>query len=353
MNKYVKDMIEVDGALGEGGGQILRSSVALSAITGTPVSISNIRANRKKPGLMRQHFAAISAAKEICDAAVKGLELHSTALTFKPRGIHAGDYEFAIGTAGSTSLVLQTILLPLLLTEGPSTIRLEGGTHNPMAPPFDFVNQCYVPQLRKMGANLQLELERYGFVPAGGGAVFATIEPITHWRALDLTDRGECVARNVHAISSGIPNSIVVRELKRIQSKTDWPWKDLHADADVTSGGPGNVVLIQLQYENVNASFSGFGKIGRRAETVAMDALKQARVYMDSDAPVCEHLADQLLLPMAITAFRDQVISRFVTHVMSSHTETHIALIKQFMDVTIEVVGHATDRIEIVVRPGA
>lgn len=353
MNNRLKDMIEVDGAFGEGGGQILRSAVALSAITGTPVGISNIRAKRKKPGLMRQHFAAISAAKEICDAAVHGLELHSTALTFEPGAIRAGEYEFAIGTAGSTSLVLQTILLPLLLAENASTIRLEGGTHNPMSPPFDFVDQCYVPQMRKMGANLQLKLERCGFVPAGGGAVSARVEPISRWRALELVDRGESVSKSVRAISSGIPKSIVARELKRIQSKTDWPWTDLHADADVKSGGPGNVVLIGMEYKNVNASFAGFGKIGRRAETVAMDALKQARVYMDSDAPVCEHLADQLLLPMAIAAFRNQVAGRFVTHILSSHTETHIALIKQFMDVSIDVVEHATDRIEIVVRPTA
>ncbi|MFC1758489.1 RNA 3'-terminal phosphate cyclase [Planctomycetota bacterium] len=346
-------MIEIDGSFGEGGGQILRSSVALSAITQTPIVVTNIRANRRKPGLMRQHFAAISAAKEVCAAKVEGLELHSTALTFDPGKIRSGNFHFSIGTAGSTSLVLQTVMLPLLLAEGTSCVRLEGGTHNPMTPPFNFISKCFVPQVARMGADVDLSLERYGFVPAGGGIVTARINPIERWRPLELTERGEAESRAVRAVSSGIPKSIVRRELKQIQAKTDWPWTEFSAEPDVVSGGPGNVVSIELQHANVGAVFTGFGRVGRRAEVVATDALKEARVYMESDTPVCEHLADQLLLPMAIAADRGKTTSRFVTHVVSSHTETHMDLIKRFMPVSINVKSHAKDRSEITVSPKA
>ncbi|MCA9211685.1 MAG: RNA 3'-phosphate cyclase, partial [Planctomycetales bacterium] len=225
-------MIEIDGSVGEGGGQILRSSVALATITGTPIVITNIRANRKKPGLKRQHLAAINAAAEICDARTSGLELHSTTITFEPHCIRSGEYSFSIGTAGSTSLVLQTVLIPLLLGDGPSTVRLEGGTHNEWAPPFDFLEHCYVPMLVKMGADVAVRLERFGFYPAGCGRMVANIKPVDEWRSLELLDRGQLVNRQVRAISAKLPASVADRELKRIRSKTNWPKAEFVADAD-------------------------------------------------------------------------------------------------------------------------
>ena len=158
--------------------------------------------------------------------------------------------------------------------------------------------------------------------------------------------------RRVRALSSGIPANVAARELKKIQSKTNWPWKELLANTNVRSSGPGNVLFIELEYENVAAIFTGFGKIGRRAESVASGALKEARMFIDSETPVNEYLADQLLLPMAIAADRAKLQSRFVTHIVSGHTETHIDLLQRFLDVSIEVLREDDDgRIEIVVSP--
>lgn len=162
-------LIVIDGSEGEGGGQVLRTSLALSLITGKPFRIENLRAKRDKPGLLRQHLTAVHAAVQVGDAAVEGASLGSTALTFVPRALRAGDYSFAIGTAGSTMLVLQTVLLPLVLAGGSSTLELEGGTHNPSSPPFDFVERAFLPLLRRMGAEIEIELVRPGFHPAGGG----------------------------------------------------------------------------------------------------------------------------------------------------------------------------------------
>ncbi len=171
-------MLTIDGSFGEGGGQILRSSLALSLLTATPFRISKIRAGRSRPGLMRQHLTAVRAATEVGDAEVSGAEIGSTEVVFRPKAIRGGDFAFATGGAGSTTLVFQTVLYPLLLgTDAPSTLRFEGGTHNPMAPPFDFLNEAFLPQLAKMGANVALALTTHGFYPAGGGVWTATISP--------------------------------------------------------------------------------------------------------------------------------------------------------------------------------
>ncbi|HEU4776782.1 MAG TPA: RNA 3'-terminal phosphate cyclase, partial [Telluria sp.] len=170
-------MIELDGATGEGGGQVLRTALTLSMITGQPFRIMNIRANRSKPGLLRQHLVAVQAAAAVCDAAVTGGELGSRALTFMPQVIKAGDYQFAINSAGSCTLVVQTLVPALLFADGPSTVRISGGTHNPMAPPVEFLQRAYCPLLARMGAQVDLKLVRAGFYPAGGGVVTASVVP--------------------------------------------------------------------------------------------------------------------------------------------------------------------------------
>src|SRR6185369_9596371 len=184
-------LVAINGAEGEGGGQVLRTALALSLITGTPFRIDNIRAKRKSPGLLRQHLTAVNAAAEVGGASVDGASLGSASLTFVPRAIRAGEYSFAIGTAGSTMLVLQTILLPLALADGNSTIELEGGTHNPAAPPFDFVQQAFLPLLRRMGAEVEIELVRPGFYPAGGGRIIVKIAPAKRLGRLEIESRGE------------------------------------------------------------------------------------------------------------------------------------------------------------------
>jgi RNA 3'-terminal phosphate cyclase (ATP) len=187
-------VIEIDGAAGEGGGQVLRTALALSLLTRKPFRIVNIRAKRNKPGLLRQHMTAVEAATRVGDAAVEGVALGAAALTFVPKTLRGGAYSFAIGTAGSTMLVLQTVLLPLALAPEPSTIDLEGGTHNPAAPPFEFIDQAYLPLLRRMGAEISIELLRPGFYPAGGGRIRVSVTPAAQLGRLDLEQRGEIAA---------------------------------------------------------------------------------------------------------------------------------------------------------------
>ena len=170
-------MIEIDGSQGEGGGQILRSSLSLAICTQRPFRIANIRANRDKPGLLRQHLTAVKAAAEICGGEVIGAEIGSRELTFKPGALKGGDYSFAIGTAGSSTLVLQTVLPPLLTAAEPSVVRISGGTHNKGSPPFDFLQRAFLPLIARMGARVELELLSYGFYPKGGGVIVATITP--------------------------------------------------------------------------------------------------------------------------------------------------------------------------------
>src|SRR5215510_1529252 len=183
-------MIEIDGASGEGGGQILRSSLSLAICTGQPFRIANIRANREKPGLMRQHLTAVKAAAEVCAGEVDGAELGSRALTFRPGKLAAGDYSFAIGTAGSCTLVLQTVLPPLLLATETSSIRITGGTHNKGSPPVDFLARAFLPLINRMGPKVNLELVRHGFYPRGGGEIRVDIVPSTKLEPITLLERG-------------------------------------------------------------------------------------------------------------------------------------------------------------------
>jgi RNA 3'-terminal phosphate cyclase (ATP) len=199
-------MLTIDGSMGEGGGQVLRSSLALSLLTSTPLRIGKIRAGRARPGLMRQHLMAVHAATTISDAEVSGAELGSTELTFRPQAIRAGDYRFAIGGAGSTTLVFQTILLPLLLgASAPSTLCFEGGTHNPMAPPFEFLQRVFLPLLARMGARVEVSLSRHGFYPAGGGRWSATVHPAARLARLDLLERGAVHTQSAVALCASVP----------------------------------------------------------------------------------------------------------------------------------------------------
>ena len=170
-------MITIDGSKGEGGGQVLRSSLSLSMVTGQPFRIKNIRAGRAKPGLLRQHLTCVRASEAVCNATVEGAELGSKEIVFRPGAVQPGLHTFAVGTAGSAMLVLQTVLPPLMLATETSTVTVEGGTHNDHAPPFDFLEHAFVPLLRRMGARVDLILDGYGFYPAGGGRVVATISP--------------------------------------------------------------------------------------------------------------------------------------------------------------------------------
>ncbi len=323
-------MITIDGSEGEGGGQILRTSLALSLVTRRPVRMTNIRAGRAKPGLLRQHLTAVEAAGAIGAAEVSGAVLGSKELEFHPGAVTPGEYRFAVGTAGSATLVLQTVLPPLLTASGVSTLTLEGGTHNPMAPPFDFLARSFAPLIRRMGAGLELELTRPGFFPAGGGQFLARIEPTKCLGQLDLLERGTMLQQRAWAVLSKLPDEIGRRELEVVRAVLGWGVEHGTIETVARPVGPGNVVLLELEAEHVTAVFSGFGERGRSAEDVARGAAEQARAWLDSGVPVDEHLADQLLLPMALAGG-----GSFRTGKPSLHSVTNAAVIEQFLPVQV------------------
>ncbi len=328
-------LVLIDGAKGEGGGQVLRSSLALSLITGRPVRIDNIRAKRAKSGLMRQHLTAVQAAAEIGAAQLNGASLGSSRLTFTPTQLKAGEYHFAIGTAGSTMLVLQTILLPLLLADGPSRVILEGGTHNPMAPPYDFIERVYLPLLNRMGGQVTASLVRAGFYPAGGGRCVIDITPTQQLGRLDLLERGPLLKRSVRAVVAQLPRHIAERELHQVLSALDWPEECGCIEALSGTASPGNVLMAELTFEGITEVFTAFGERGKPAEQVADDLLSQVQTYLTTDAPIGEHLADQLLLPLGLATHQGATPSTFLTSPLSDHVTTHIDVLHQFLDLKI------------------
>lgn len=324
-------MLTVDGAQGEGGGQILRTALALSLCVNQPFRMINIRARRRRPGLQYQHLAAVHAAAQVSAADVSGATKDSLQLTFKPGRVVAGDYRIDIGTAGSTTLVLQTILPALMLAESYSTVIIEGGTHNPMAPPFEFMQYALLPLLHRMGAGIRLELLRPGFAPAGGGLIKAGIDPTVALRPLNIDKRGRILQRRAEVLLANLPEHIAKRELAvivRLMSLSD---EDVHYKVDTRAAGPGNVVLIMIQSAELTECFSEFGKKGLPAERVAQRAVQTAKDYLQADVPIGRYLADQLLVFLALAGG-----GRFVTMRPSLHTLTTIAVIKSFISIAIE-----------------
>ena len=328
-------MITIDGSQGEGGGQIIRSSLALSLVTGKPVTIENVRAGRKKPGLMRQHLAGLRAAKQISEAEVEGDEIGSKRVTFQPGSVKPGEYRFSVGSAGSTTLVLQTVLPALMLADAESSIELQGGTHNPFAPPFDFLAKAYLPLLRRIGPVVELGECQPGFYPAGGGSFRATVRPANRLQGADFLERGKLIGQRVRALVSNLPWHIADRECKEIERKTNWPPKCFVREQVKGSPGPGNAVMIELQYEHVTEVFVAFGEVGKKAERVASQVLRAARDYMAAEVPIGSYLADQLLLPMGLAAHRGHPGS-FRTLPLTKHSTTHIDVLRRFLDVTID-----------------
>jgi RNA 3'-terminal phosphate cyclase (ATP) len=324
--------IQIDGSEGEGGGQILRTALTLSMCTGKPIQIRNIRAKRKTPGLMRQHLTAVNAAAAISGAGVNRAQVGSTELSFNPGKVQGGDYNFNIGTAGSCTLVLQTVLPALLMAEQESRVVITGGTHNTMSPPFHFLQRAFIPLLRRIGAKVELQLKRFGFYPAGGGEITATIKPSTQLVPLHLVNRGERVKAYAESYFAALPAHIAERELAVVKEKLAWGDEQLLMKKINRNQGPGNVLLITLEHEHVTEVFTGFAERGVAAEVVAKGAVLAVQKYIANDAAVGAYLADQLLLPMALAGGGSLTASEW-----SQHAETNAKVIKQFLPIKIEV----------------
>ncbi len=349
-------MITLDGSQGEGGGQILRTALALSVVSGRPFRITRIRARRPKPGLMRQHLACVEAAARIGSGTVEGATLGSQELTFQPGAIAPGRHEFKIASAGSTMLLLQTILPPLLLADAPSEVVLEGGTHNPFAPPFPFIERAFLPLLRRIGFDVDAALERAGFYPNGGGRCCIQIRPrLSGSRRGDEADSGSSGAPfrlltsaatelTATVCLAGLPQNIAERELAVVRQRLALPPERCVVEEHPDAFGPGNTLHVVAEADGFANVFTGFGAPRVRSEQVAEEAVRAAQSFLASGAAVDEHLADQLLLPLALARG-----GSFITTEPSGHTRTNIEVIGEFLPnrIAVEPAGPAQWRITV------
>jgi RNA 3'-terminal phosphate cyclase (ATP) len=317
-------MIKIDGSEGEGGGQVLRTSASLSLVTGEPFQITNIRGKREKKGLMRQHVTSLEAACAISSSECDGLAVGASEITFRPGAIKSGNYKFAVGTAGSTNLVLQTILPALIFADGPSHIILDGGTHNLMAPPFDFIERTFLPIINRMGPIVSAKLVRHGFYPQGGGRIEIDIDPAPLKR-INCVDRGALRSVTGTAFIAGLPFDIADREVKAARKALDWEEGAIGVRQLPEDQGPGNILILEAAYENVSEVVAGFGKFGLKAERLAKTAANRMKGYMASKAFAGPYLADQLLLPFALAGG-----GSFTTVKPSQHALTGAELIEKF-----------------------
>jgi RNA 3'-terminal phosphate cyclase (ATP) len=336
-------LIEIDGTRGEGGGQILRGALALAVATGRGFRITDIRKSRPRPGLMRQHLTAVQAAAEICDAHVDGAEVGAMALTFEPGAVRAGNYDFAIGTAGSCVLVLQAIAPALARLAAPSRVAISGGTHNPMAPTFEFLRDSLAPQLRVIGWSIDYALTRHGFYPAGGGELVATFAPVGAPQRLVLVERGERISHAARAVVANLARKIAARELAVLCTRLTWE-VDPRAIVGVTdSAGPGNFVEAVIRYANVTAVATSIGERERSGDQVANSCADAMQRYLRSTAPVDEHLLDQLLVPLALTAGGELRATGW-----TPHAEAQRDLLRTWFEQDLEVIRR-DDGVRVVV----
>ncbi len=340
-----KELITIDGTVGEGGGQVLRSSLALSLVTGQPFRITGIRAGRPKPGLARQHLTAVRAAAEVGQAKVMGDEVGSTDLTFVPRGVKAGDYNFAVGTAGSATLVMQTVLPALLTADGPSSLVMEGGTHNRNAPPYEFIEQAFLPLINRMGPTVKAVLKRPGFEPAGGGLFTVDIQPCEKLVPLELCERGELEKCEVRAVVAHLDESIGQKEVRAAVRRLNWAEVDISVERADHAKCPGNVVLVTAHLKETTEVTVGFGRYGARASKVGNEAGVAMKHFVESGAAVGRRLADQIILPLALAGG-----GRFTTLPLSKHSATQIEIIGKFLAVEVDITEEDRGRVEVAIK---
>jgi RNA 3'-terminal phosphate cyclase (ATP) len=329
-------MIEIDGALGEGGGQVLRSSLTLSVMTGQDLRISDIRAKRQKPGLRPQHLKAVQAAAEICGASVEGNSIGSQEITFLPGEVKAGKYRFDIGTAGSTSLVLQTVLLPLSRAAQPSTVTITGGTHVPWSPCYHYLDLQYLPFLWQMGLDVHLRMEQAGFYPRGGGKIRCAIEPAEKLSPLQLTERGRLLEIRGMSAVANLARNIATRQRRQVIGRLGrrFPLNDIRV-ADLPAPSPGSLILLLAEFEKSKVCYFALGKKGKSADRVADDAIREFEAFVATDGVIDQYLADQLLLPLAFA----EGVSELHTSQVTEHLVTNAAVIRAFLPVEISISG--------------
>ena len=329
------EKIHIDGGQGEGGGQILRTSMALAALLRRPVEIDNIRANRSQPGLKTQHLAGVKALARITEAETKGAHMHSTSLTFTPRTIKAGRYRFEITTAGAAGMLFGAVLPVLLYASESSEVVVTGGTHVPFSPPYHYLEKVFLPGLQKMGGSVNLQLGRWGFYPRGGGEIRAHVKPCRRLHGLQLAERGQLKSLQLTAFSSvSLPEHIAQREIAYLEMHLYEHEDKLKAKSSTCqASSPGNFVFLEADYEAAAAGFSALGERGRPAEEVAAEAYRHFKDFEKSAATVDSHLADQLILYAAL-ANGD---SFYITEKVTGHLTTNSDIIQKFLPVKIDM----------------
>lgn len=331
-------MIKIDGSFGEGGGQVLRTSLSLAALTGCAVQIENIRANREKPGLRPQHLTAVMAVAQICGAEVDGASVGSDELVFKPHAIRPGSYEFDVSkiqaSAGSVNLVLQTILWPLIFAEKKSHIVFKGGTHVPFAPTFNYIADIFLPTVAEMGLICDYRLVKAGYYPIGGGETRLEIRPVDELKPIDLSKLTEPISLELISAVSNLPDSIAERQMNEATERLQE--RDLTSAVDIKqypSPGKGTFVFISSNAGPVHAGFQSLGELKKRAEKVADEACDDLFAYLDSEMALDKHLADQLIIPMALAKGN----SKFTTSEITLHLLTNISVVEKFLDVRFHI----------------
>ncbi len=350
----VPDMVRIDGSFGEGGGQILRTSLALSCALGRPVEITNIRKARSKPGLRPQHLTAVMAAAAVTGADVRGASLSSTELQFRPGRTAGGTYHFDVagkqGSAGSTSLVLQTILLPLCFAQAGSAVIVRGGTHVPWSPPFHYVSTVAGPLLSRLGVRTEYAIETWGWYPLGGGRISALIAPVPALRPLVMTDRGRLLRVSGISASSNLPAHVAVRQRDRARSVLRG--QEIDASIEILrapSPGKGSILFLVADFERVAAGFSGLGAIGKRAEEVADEACGSLLSHLRAEGALDPHLADQVVPWLAFC----RGASEFTTSRITRHLLTNLWVVRQFLEIDARVEGEEDGEGRVLVRPPA
>jgi RNA 3'-terminal phosphate cyclase (ATP) len=351
-------MLLIDGAYGEGGGQLLRTSLALAVILNRPIRIKNIRAGRKNPGLAAQHLTSVYAAAAICQARLSGDHLGSTQLTFAPQTPPGpGSYNFDVaevregGSAGAATLVLQTILLPLALAAGPSTVMVKGGTHVAWSPPFHYLRDIYLPMLARLGFEVTADLLAWGWYPAGEGEI--KMEIPGHARIDTGTgdsqwlERGPIKQITGLAVASSLPAHIAQRMADRATTLLETAGLPISIQPQrVRSTSPGAGIFLTAEYESSRAGFSAIGRKGKPAEQVAEEAVEALLAFHQSDGFLDAHLADQLILPLALS----NRAYTYSTQTLTEHTLTDIWVVEQFMGHIVEV-DRKNNLIHFISRP--
>lgn len=353
--------IFLDGSAGEGGGQILRSALTLSSITGKPFTIRQIRANRLKPGLRPQHREAVLATARLCSAEVSGAEVGSTSLSFRPTArVAAGEHVFDIGTAGSTPLLFQTLCWPLALAGGRSQLTLRGGTHQQQSPTFHFLALVWAPAMARLGFRFELALQAAGFYPEGGGEITAAIDPAHPMPPLDLRHRGTLEEVEVVAMVGGLPFAVAERLAERALKRL----REMGVAAQGTRvpvparRSAGSHLLLVAAFERARAGFGAIGDRGQTPERGADEVVEAFATFLRRGGAVDRHLGDQLVIPAALLAAGflpppPGVVpaTRYAVSAVTKHLLTNAEVVKRFLPVEIAIVGREEEEGEIRVQP--